>query len=45
MAEITLDKAAKADLLEIWQQIAEDNPAAADRVLDQIWDGICAVIR
>jgi toxin ParE1/3/4 len=45
MAEIILDTAAKADLLEIWQHIAEDNLAAADRVLDQIWDGMRVIAR
>jgi toxin ParE1/3/4 len=27
---------AEADLLEIWRYIAQDNPGAADRVLDRI---------
>jgi toxin ParE1/3/4 len=45
MAEILLDRAAKADLLEIWEYIAEDNPAAADRVLDQIWEAFRVIAR
>jgi plasmid stabilization system protein ParE len=39
MSEIRLDEEAKADLLEIWRYIAADNPDAADRMLDRIWDG------
>lgn len=45
MDEIVLDGAAKANLLEIWEHIAEDDPAAADRVLDQIWDGFRVIAR
>jgi toxin ParE1/3/4 len=29
---------ARADLLEIWEHVAAENPAAADRVLDRIQD-------
>jgi toxin ParE1/3/4 len=39
MPEVVLDRAAKADLIEIWQYIAQDNPQAADRMLDRISDG------
>jgi toxin ParE1/3/4 len=45
MPEITLDRAAKADLIEIWQYIAKDNPQAADRMLDRIWDGFRVIAR
>ena len=45
MGEIILDISAKTDLLEIWEHIAEDNPAAADRVLDQIWEGFRVIAR
>lgn len=34
----TLTPAAKEDLLAIWQYIAADNPAAADRVIDDLLD-------
>ena len=43
MGEIVLDLAAKDDLLEIWAYIAKDNPQAADRMLDRIWDGFRVV--
>ena len=43
MPEITLDCDAKTDLLDIWQYIAKDNPVAADRTLDRIWDGLRVV--
>lgn len=34
--EARLSRAARLDLVEIWQFIAEDNAAAADRLLDRI---------
>ncbi len=40
MAKLTRTARAEADLIEIWQGIAADNPAAADRLLDRI-DEIC----
>jgi toxin ParE1/3/4 len=45
MSAIILDLAAKADLIDIWQYIADDNPDAADRMLDRIWDGFCVIER
>jgi toxin ParE1/3/4 len=36
MPAITLTVAARQDLLSIWEYIAEDNPTAADRVLDTL---------
>lgn len=32
--------AAKADLIDIWNRIAQDDPAAADRVVDRIGQAI-----
>lgn len=43
MGSITLDPVAKDDLLEIWAYIAKDNPQAADRMLDRLWDGFRVV--
>ncbi|MGK2741786.1 type II toxin-antitoxin system RelE/ParE family toxin [Tepidicaulis sp. LMO-SS28] len=34
MAALHVTKKARADLLEIWRYIAENDPVAADRVLD-----------
>jgi toxin ParE1/3/4 len=34
--ELVFAHVAKADLLDIWLYIAEDNPVAADGVIDQI---------
>ena len=45
MSRIVLDQAAEADLIEIWQFIAGDNPTAADRMLDRIWDGFRVIER
>jgi toxin ParE1/3/4 len=45
MAEIVLDQEAKADLLDIWRYIAADNPTAADRVLERIWEGFRVIAR
>lgn len=36
MLELVFTEKAKADLLEAWLYIAEDNPAAADKVLDTL---------
>lgn len=36
MARITRSKLARADLRDIWLYIAQDNVAAADRVLDRL---------
>lgn len=35
-ARLKLSGPARADLLEIWLYIAEDNPGAADRLLERI---------
>jgi len=40
MAQVKTTPRAKADLLDIWLFIAEDNVEAADRLLDRI-DGVC----
>jgi toxin ParE1/3/4 len=45
MPDIILDRAAKADLIDIWQYIARDNPHAADRMLDRIWEGFRVIVR
>jgi toxin ParE1/3/4 len=45
MAEIILDRAAKADLIDIWQYIAADNSDAADHMLDRIWEGFRVIAR
>ncbi len=34
MAEVTLTQQAREDLIAIWAYVADDNPSAADRVLD-----------
>lgn len=36
MPEVTLSNQARQDLIAIWEYIAEDNSAAADRVLDTL---------
>ena len=36
MSEITVSKQAKQDLIDIWSYIADDNPQAADTVLDTL---------
>ena len=36
MPHVTRRPLAQADILEIWDYIAEDNPAAADRWVDQL---------
>jgi toxin ParE1/3/4 len=41
MARVTRRARAEADLIEIWSYIAEDNPQAADQLLDKI-DEACA---
>jgi toxin ParE1/3/4 len=40
----TLHREALADLDDIRQYIAEDNPDAADRVITEIFDGIRALV-
>jgi len=44
MSEFVLHPDALADLAEIWEFIAADNPAAADRVLEEIHEAIRALI-
>jgi len=36
MARVVFTKQAREDLIDIWLHIAEDDPAAADRVLDRL---------
>lgn len=36
MSQVTRRPLAEADILEIWDYIADDNPAAADRWVDQL---------
>jgi plasmid stabilization system protein ParE len=44
MSAFVLHPGALADLSEIWEYIAADNPAAADRVLEEIQEAIRALI-
>ena len=44
MTGFVLHPEAFADLNEIWEFIATDNPEAADRVLDEIHDAIRALV-
>ena len=43
MAAVLRTRQAEEDLLEIWDYIAADNPAAADGLLDEI-DAACATL-
>ncbi len=43
MSQVLHTELAKLDLLEIWAYIAEDNPNAADKLLDNI-DEACALL-
>jgi toxin ParE1/3/4 len=43
LAKIERSSQAERDLVDIWLYIANDNPAAADKFLDQI-DTICKVL-
>jgi toxin ParE1/3/4 len=36
MHDVTISKQARQDLIAIWEYIAEDNPASADRLLDTL---------
>lgn len=36
MPQVYVTRAAREDLIAIWTHIAEDDPAAADRVLDRL---------
>jgi len=44
VTEYALHPEAFADLDEIREYIAEDNPDAADRVISEIFDGIGALV-
>jgi plasmid stabilization system protein ParE len=44
MSAFVLHPGALADLSEIWEYIAADNPVAADRVLEEIQEAIRALI-
>lgn len=45
MSGFALHPEALADLEEIWEFIAADNPDAADRVLEEIYEAIRGLIR
>ncbi|HDR30075.1 type II toxin-antitoxin system RelE/ParE family toxin, partial [Rhodovulum sp.] len=36
MVQVYFTRAAREDLIAIWTHIADDNPQAADRVLDRL---------
>lgn len=44
MSGFVLHPDALTDLTEIWEFIAADNPDAADRVLDEMYEGIRALV-
>jgi toxin ParE1/3/4 len=44
MSGFVLHPHALADLTEIWEYIAADNPGAADRVLEEIHEAIRALV-
>ncbi|MGB2621093.1 MAG: type II toxin-antitoxin system RelE/ParE family toxin [Candidatus Acidiferrum sp.] len=44
MSGFVFHPAALADLTEIWEYIAADNPGAADRVLEEIREAIRALV-
>ena len=44
MSQFVLHPDAYADLNEIWEYIAADNPRAADRFLDEIREAILALV-
>ena len=43
MARVDRAARAEADLIEIWNHLAQDDPSAADRQLDRI-DAACAML-
>ena len=45
MSKFVLHSEAHSDLVEIWECIAADNLDAADRVLDEIYQGIISFTR
>ena len=45
MSQFVLHPEAYTDLNEIWEYIAADNLAAADRVLDEIYESISSLVR
>jgi plasmid stabilization system protein ParE len=44
MSGFVLHPEALADLNEIWEYIASDNPSAADRMLEEIYEAIRGVV-
>ena len=44
MPRVFFTRAAREDLIDIWTHIAEDDPSAADRVLDRL-DEVAAHLR
>jgi plasmid stabilization system protein ParE len=44
MSGFVLHPDALADLTEIWEFIAADNPSAADRVIEEIYEAIRALV-
>jgi toxin ParE1/3/4 len=38
VSEVVLSELAEADLTDIWVFVAQDNPEAADRLIDQIYE-------
>jgi toxin ParE1/3/4 len=44
MSGFVLHPDALTDLSEIWEYIAADNPAAADRVIEEIYEAIRALV-
>jgi toxin ParE1/3/4 len=44
MSGFVLHPDALADLSEIWEFIAADNPSAADRVIEEIYEAIRALV-
>lgn len=43
MAKIERSEQAEQDLIDLWTYIAEDNPAAADNLLDEI-ESVCKML-
>ena len=44
MSGFVLHPDALSDLTEIWEYIASDNPGAAGRVIEEIYDAIRALV-
>jgi plasmid stabilization system protein ParE len=45
MSQFVLHPEAYTDLNEIWEYIAADNLDAADRVLAEIYEAVCSLVR